>query len=139
MGKLGIILCLVILSLDAGAGSVSFQAENALNKAKRMKFVLVECKKPSPAAFMLGLVAATLLVVAHILANVIGRCSCMQLAVACNICNWIIFLAGFFMIAVGTMTNHKSRTSCGLVSLTSFGSVGSYASSMASPLSFITS
>ncbi|KAK4769850.1 hypothetical protein SAY87_030382 [Trapa incisa] len=88
MGKLGIILCLVILSLDAGAGLVIFQAENALNKAKRMKFVLVECKKPSPVAFMFGLVAATLLVVAHILANVIGRCSCMQLAVACNICNW---------------------------------------------------
>ncbi|KAK4787334.1 hypothetical protein SAY86_011167 [Trapa natans] len=88
MRKLGIIICFVIIALDVGAGYLSFQADNAQNKSKQMNIGVVGCREPSPIAFNLGLIAAILLMVAHILTNVIGRCSCLKLAVICNICNW---------------------------------------------------
>ncbi|EXC23163.1 hypothetical protein L484_018294 [Morus notabilis] len=123
----GILLCLVILAIDVVAGILSIQAEAEQNKVKHLRLWIFECRDPSEAAFKLGLAAAALLVVAHVISNLLGGCqNCIctpdevqkaspnrQLSVACLILTWIIFAVGLSMLVIGTLSNHKSRASCG--------------------------
>ncbi|XP_059661035.1 protein VASCULATURE COMPLEXITY AND CONNECTIVITY-like [Cornus florida] len=126
MGRvIGVGVCLLIVAMDIAAGIMGIKAEAAQNQEKHLRLWLFECKEPSHKAFMLGLVAAALLGLAHILANLLGGCNICtqddlqkaspnrQLSVACLIFTWIILAGGLGMLVIGTLSNNKSRTSCG--------------------------
>ncbi|XP_077242149.1 protein DESIGUAL 2-like [Tasmannia lanceolata] len=123
----GLFICLLIVIMDIVAGILGIEAEIAQNKVHHLKFLIFECKEPSPQAFKLGLAAAALLALAHVIANLLGGCMCIcskedlerssanrQLAVACLFLSWIVLAVGLGMLIIGAMTNSKSRTSCGI-------------------------
>ncbi|KAJ8540011.1 hypothetical protein K7X08_026400 [Anisodus acutangulus] len=125
MAKLIKILAgLLIVSLDMVAGILGYKAEAAQNQKKHLALWLMECDMPSHEAFVLGLAAATLLGIAHVLANLLGGCSVCstddirkatpikQLSIACLVFTWIIFAVGLGTLVIGTKANHKSSTSC---------------------------
>ncbi|KAK4354083.1 hypothetical protein RND71_026277 [Anisodus tanguticus] len=102
MAKLIKILAgLLIVSLDMVAGILGYKAEAAQNQKKHLALWLMECDMPSHEAFVLGLAAATLLGIAHVLANLLGGCSVCstddirkatpikQLSIACLVFTWI--------------------------------------------------
>ncbi|CAN8247705.1 unnamed protein product [Cochlearia groenlandica] len=127
MGKIiGIIVCLVIVGLDIGAALLGIQAEVSQNQVKHMRVWLFECREPSQDAFRLGLGAAAILVMAHVLINLVGGCLCIcsqdefqrssssrQISMLCLVLTWIVFAIGFGSLVIGTMANSKTRTSCG--------------------------
>ncbi|KAL4391690.1 hypothetical protein HN51_013119 [Arachis hypogaea] len=76
---------------------------------------------------MQGLAAAILLVCAHAIAHLLGRCICIwstqqyqtatankQLALAFLIFSWIVLGVAFSMLIIGTLANSRSRKSCGI-------------------------
>ncbi|KAK3028429.1 hypothetical protein RJ639_039021 [Escallonia herrerae] len=110
--------------MDIVAGILGIKAEAAQNQVKHLRLWLFECKEPSPEAFKLGLAAAVLLGLAHVLANLLGGCnvctqeelqkaSPRQLSMACLVFTWIILAVGLSMLVIGVISNNKSRTSCG--------------------------
>ncbi|KAK4758960.1 hypothetical protein SAY87_020261 [Trapa incisa] len=123
----GILVCIVIIVLDIGAGILGLEAELEQSKVKQMRLWIFECKEPSHNAFRLGLGAVALLVVAHVLANLVGGCDCIcskdefqkahpnrQLTVSCLVFTWIIMVVGLSALVIGTRANDKTRASCGL-------------------------
>ncbi|PON51935.1 hypothetical protein TorRG33x02_309940 [Trema orientale] len=123
----GILVCFLIVVIDVVAGILGIQAETEQNKVKHLRLWIFECRDPSQEAFKLGLAAASLLALAHVLANLLGGCqNCIcsqdelqkappnrQLSVACLIFTWIILAVGLSMLVIGTLSNNKSRASCG--------------------------
>uniref|UniRef100_A0A7N2L9X1 Uncharacterized protein n=1 Tax=Quercus lobata TaxID=97700 RepID=A0A7N2L9X1_QUELO len=96
---------------------------------KQLRVWIFECRDPSEKAFKLGLAAAKLLVLAHVIANMLGVCNCIcsqeelrraslsrKLSVALLIFTWIVFAVGLSMLAIGTSSNQKSKASCGFSS-----------------------
>ncbi|KAK0599712.1 hypothetical protein LWI29_007906 [Acer saccharum] len=78
MTKVGVLVCLVIVAMDAVAGILGIKAEVAKNKVIHMRQMKNSgCKEPSPEAYMLGLVAAALQALTHIIANLLGGCMCI--------------------------------------------------------------
>ncbi|CAK8536533.1 unnamed protein product [Lathyrus sativus] len=121
-----IFLCFLIVVMDVTAGILGIEAEIAQNKVKHLRLWIFECRDPSHKAFMLGLGAAILLSLAHVIANLLGGCNCLcsqeelqktspnrQLSMACLILTWIVLAVGLSMLVIGTATNNKSRGSCG--------------------------
>ncbi|KAL5802645.1 hypothetical protein ACOSQ4_030950 [Xanthoceras sorbifolium] len=130
MTKVGVLVCLVIVAMDAVAGILGIKAEVAKNKVTvHMRLTRNSgCKEPSPEAFKLGLAAAVLQALAHIVANLLGGCMCIccteelersavnrQLWFACLILSWIVVAIGFPMLVIGMLENSKSRESCGIL------------------------
>ncbi|CAI8616069.1 unnamed protein product [Vicia faba] len=122
----GIFLCLLIVIIDIAAGILGFEAETAQNKVKHLKVWIFECREPSHEAFMLGLGAAVLLGVSHVIANLLGGCNCVcsqqefekassnkQLSTACLILTWVVAAAGLSMLVIGSMSNNRADGSCG--------------------------
>ncbi|KAK7261047.1 hypothetical protein RIF29_27352 [Crotalaria pallida] len=123
---LGIFLCLLIVVMDITAGILGIEAEMAQNKVKHLRLWIFECREPSHKAFQLGLAAAVLLGLAHVLVHLIGGINCLssqqeqnkaspnrQLSMACLILTWIVLAVGLSMLVVGTHSNDTSRGSCG--------------------------
>ncbi|KAI4322577.1 hypothetical protein L6164_022255 [Bauhinia variegata] len=123
----GIFLCFLIVIMDVAAGILGIEAEIAQNKEKHLRLWIFECREPSHQAFMLGLGAALLLGLAHVLANLLGGCNCIcsqdelqkaspnrQISVACLILTWIVLAVGLSTLVIGAMSNNKSGGSCGL-------------------------
>ncbi|KAF2285016.1 hypothetical protein GH714_035266 [Hevea brasiliensis] len=117
----GVVICLLIVAIDVGAGILGIQAEIAQNKVKHLRLWIFECRDPSQDAFKLGLAAAALLGLAHVIANLLGGCMCIcsqeelqrastnkQLSVAC-------FFFTCWIVDVGDrhFVKYKSRASCG--------------------------
>jgi len=99
----GILVCLLIIALDVVAGILGIEADMAQNKVnqlwieclqllvadhfiwilicwwqvKHLKMWVFECRDPSYQAFKLGLAAILFLPLAHIIANLLGGCTCM--------------------------------------------------------------
>ncbi|XP_039040986.1 uncharacterized protein LOC120179469 [Hibiscus syriacus] len=67
MEKAGVFVCLMIVLLDFAAGFLGIQAH-----VKRL-----ECRQPNDEAFELGLIAAVLLALSHVSANLLGGCMCI--------------------------------------------------------------
>ncbi|PIN04832.1 hypothetical protein CDL12_22636 [Handroanthus impetiginosus] len=101
MGKIiGVFACIVIVALDVIAGILGIKAEAAQNQEKHLRLWIFECKEPSHDAFILGLAAAALLVIAHVIANLLGGCRfctqeelekaspSKQLSMACLVFTW---------------------------------------------------
>ncbi|OAY35163.1 uncharacterized protein LOC110628735 [Manihot esculenta] len=122
----GVVICLLIVAIDVAAGILGIQAEIAQNQVKHLRLWIFECRDPSQDAFKLGLAAAAMLGVAHVIANLLGGCMCIcsqeelqraspnkQLSVACFFFSWIILAVGLSMLVIGTLSNNKSRASCG--------------------------
>ncbi|KAL3820994.1 hypothetical protein ACJIZ3_006899 [Penstemon smallii] len=122
---LGIFACLVIVGLDVVAGILGIRAEAAQNQEKHLRLWIFECKEPSHDAYVFGLAAGILLVIAHVFANLLGGCSVCtrdeiskaspskQLSITCLVFTWIILVVGLSMLVIGTMSNSKKRASCG--------------------------
>ncbi|KAM1562227.1 hypothetical protein ACFX1Z_005259 [Malus domestica] len=121
------LICLSVLIMDVVAGILGIQAEIAQNKVHHLKVWIFECRDPSYQAFKLGLAAAVILAVAHVIGNLLGGCICIsskedyqkatankQLAVASLILSWITLAVAFSLLIAGAMSNRKSRKSCGL-------------------------
>ncbi|GAB4826776.1 Protein DESIGUAL 2 [Ancistrocladus abbreviatus] len=122
----GPLICLFIMVMDIAAGILGIEAEIAQNKGKYIKVWFLECREPSYEAYKLGLAAAVLLALAHAIMNTLGGCVCMwskeeldrsstnkQLAAGSLIFSWIILIIAFSMLIIGTVTNSRSRTTCG--------------------------
>ncbi|KAJ0110580.1 uncharacterized protein LOC116112908 [Pistacia vera] len=117
----GVFVCLLIVAMDVAAGILGIQAEVAQDKVNHMRLWIFECRNPSHDAFMLGLIAGVLLVLAHVISNLLGGCMCIcsqaspcrQLSLACLLFSWIIVAVGLSMLVIGTMSNNKSKASCG--------------------------
>ncbi|KAL5731018.1 Protein DESIGUAL 2 [Ranunculus cassubicifolius] len=124
---IGPFICILIIVLDIIAGILGIEAEIAQDKVKHLKLWIFECRDPSQQAFNLGLAAAFLLGLAHVIANLLGGFVCIcskdeldtstankQLAAACLILSWIILAVAFSMLIIGTLANGKSKGSCGI-------------------------
>ncbi|KAJ8761560.1 hypothetical protein K2173_004336 [Erythroxylum novogranatense] len=125
--NIGFLICLLIMAMDVVAGILGIEAELAQNKVKHLRMWIFECRDPSQQAFKLGLAAAVLLALAHVIGNLLGGCVCItstrdfqtssantQLAAVSLFFSWIILAVGFSMLIIGTMANSRSRKSCGI-------------------------
>ncbi|KAL0710576.1 hypothetical protein Bca4012_017554 [Brassica carinata] len=125
----GILVCLIIAGLDIAAGILGIQAEGSQSQAKYLKLGLSECREPSQDAFRRGLGAIAMLVIAHVLINLFGGCLCIccqefqrssstkQISMVCLVFTWIVVAVGFGALVIGTLSNSKSRSSCGFTYL----------------------
>ncbi|XP_043687399.1 uncharacterized protein LOC122638601 [Telopea speciosissima] len=122
----GAFICVLILVMDIVAGILGIEAEIAQNKAKHISVWIFECREPSHGAFKLGVAAASILALAHVIANFLGGCMCIcskdefkrasgnrQLAVICLFVSWIVVAVGFSLLIIGALANSKSKGSCG--------------------------
>ncbi|XP_020100901.1 uncharacterized protein LOC109718863 [Ananas comosus] len=122
----GILICMLIVIMDAVAGVLGIEAQIAQDKGKHLRVLIFECKEPVHQAYKLGLAAAVLLAMAHALANLLGGCVCIcsqvefvrsstnrQLAAMTLLLSWIALVIGFSMLMIGALGNSKSRASCG--------------------------
>ncbi|KAF3947855.1 hypothetical protein CMV_026073 [Castanea mollissima] len=123
----GFLVCLLIMIMDIVAGILGIQAEIAQNKVKHLRMWIFECRDPSYQAFKLGLAAIILLLLAHVIAQLLGGCICVrskaefsnstpnqQLAIGSLIFVWIILAVGLSLLITGTMSNSRSRKGCGI-------------------------
>ncbi|KAK7328026.1 hypothetical protein VNO77_22120 [Canavalia gladiata] len=124
----GFLICILVMVMDIVAGILGIQAEIVQNKEKHMRVWIFECRYPSYEAFKLGLAAATLLALAHVIANLLAGCICVwskqqyqsatanrQLAVTFLIFSWIALAVAFSMLIIGALSNSRSRKSCGIL------------------------
>ncbi|OMO80527.1 hypothetical protein CCACVL1_12917 [Corchorus capsularis] len=111
--------------MDVAAGILSIQAEIAKDKVTLVNLKSYECQQPNEEAFKLGLVAATLLALSHVTANLLGGCMCIcfteelersssnrQFWFGCLVLSWIVVAVGFPTLVMGMLENSKSRGSC---------------------------
>ncbi|KAG4110708.1 hypothetical protein ERO13_D13G063500v2 [Gossypium hirsutum] len=112
----GVLVCLLIVGMDVGAGILGIQAEAAQNKVKHLRLWIFECRDPSHDAFKLALGAAALLTLSHVLANLLGGCMCVcsQEEFQSSSTNRIILAVGLSALVIGILSNNKSKGSCGL-------------------------
>ncbi|KAJ4907269.1 hypothetical protein Rs2_10927 [Raphanus sativus] len=104
----GVLVCLLIAALDVAAAILGIQAEVAQNQYTNLG--LSDCREPSNDAFRRGLGAIAMLVIA-------------QISMVCLVSTWIVVVVAFLTLVIGTLTNSKSSSSCGLTHL-HFLSVG---------------
>ncbi|ERM99846.1 hypothetical protein AMTRI_Chr02g216590 [Amborella trichopoda] len=123
----GAVVILLIAAMDVTAGILGVQAEMAQNKVKHIRFLgLFECRQPSHQAFRLGVAAASILLLAQLIANFIGGCICIssredletstanrQVAAGCLALSWIILAVAFSLLIIGALANSHSKGSCG--------------------------
>ncbi|XP_056861807.1 protein VASCULATURE COMPLEXITY AND CONNECTIVITY-like isoform X2 [Raphanus sativus] len=129
----GVLVCLLIAALDVAAAILGIQAEVAQNQYTNLG--LSDCREPSNDAFRRGLGAIAMLVIAQVLINLFGGCLCIcsqefqrsssikQISMVCLVSTWIVVVVAFLTLVIGTLTNSKSSSSCGLAHL-HFLSVG---------------
>ncbi|XP_056854195.1 protein DESIGUAL 4 [Raphanus sativus] len=148
-----IVLCiLVIVGLDFVAGIVAKQAEVAQDEVKHVKLWILECKAPSQKAFMLGIIALGCLLVAHIIAIIIG-CSISNMVkvlvvpklsaylnMACLSLTWIVAILGAGLLTLGIWMNRESRSKCGFTDkhILSYGSKVCFAHAAFSVVLYVT-
>ncbi|KAL6135295.1 hypothetical protein ACLB2K_067523 [Fragaria x ananassa] len=115
----GVFVCLLIVAMDIVAGILGIEAELEQNKVKQLRLWIFECREPSHPAFKLGLGAAALLVLAHVIANLLGGCNnCIcsqdelqkappnrQLSLACLVFTWVILAVGLSMLVKGARSS----------------------------------
>jgi len=121
------LICILVVALDVTAGILGIHAYMAQNQVKHVRFLFIECSEPSHEAFKLGVAAASLLLIAHIIANVAGGCICYgsreelrnspinkQIAGLSLVASWIILGIAFTLLILGAMSNNHSRDHCSL-------------------------
>ncbi|XP_028794427.1 uncharacterized protein LOC114750049 [Neltuma alba] len=119
----GFLICIFVIIVDVVAGILGIQAEIAQSKVKHVRMSVVECRDPSMKAFQLGLAAAILLGVAHLIANLLGGCICIwnrqqymrasankQLGMAFLIFSWVTMGVALSILIMGTLANSETRS-----------------------------
>ncbi|KAL1555556.1 hypothetical protein AAHA92_11276 [Salvia divinorum] len=119
---LDISVCFSIVALDVIGGMLGLRADVAQHQESHLK--LSECQEPSHDAVVLGLAAAILLGIAHVLANFYGGWSvCIhgvtekasrtkKVSIGFFFFNWIALIIGLSMLVMGIKSNNKSKESC---------------------------
>lgn len=123
----GVLIIILVVALDVAAGILGIHAYMAQNQVRHLRLFLFECREPSHEAFKLGIAAASLLLIAHIIANVAGGCICYgsredlrsspvnrQIAGISLMLSWIILGIGFALLVLGAMSNNHSGDYCSL-------------------------
>ncbi|KAF3320885.1 hypothetical protein FCM35_KLT15019 [Carex littledalei] len=72
-----VIVCILIILMDAVAGILGIEAEKAQNHGRHLRVLFIECKEPVHQAYRLGIAAAVLLALSHVIANLLGGCTCI--------------------------------------------------------------
>eukprot|EP00252_Welwitschia_mirabilis_P016668 TRINITY_DN3689_c0_g1_i1.p1 TRINITY_DN3689_c0_g1~~TRINITY_DN3689_c0_g1_i1.p1 ORF type:complete len:147 (-),score=3.19 TRINITY_DN3689_c0_g1_i1:25-465(-) len=97
-------------------------------QVRHVEFLFIECRRPSHEAYALGIAAASLLLLAHVIANVAGGCICFgsreqfeqspttrQVAGICLVLMWLVLAIAFTLLVLGAMYNEDQRNlSCSL-------------------------
>ncbi|KAJ4813288.1 hypothetical protein LUZ62_025854 [Rhynchospora pubera] len=120
-----VIVCILIIIMDAVAGILGIEAEKAQNHGRHLRVLFIECKEPVHQAYRLGIAAATLLALSHFIANLLGGCMCIcsrddldrssanrQMAAITMVISWLILAIGFTLLMMGALSNSKSRATC---------------------------
>ncbi|RLM84604.1 hypothetical protein C2845_PM04G27550 [Panicum miliaceum] len=84
-----VVVCLLVLAMDAAAGVLGIHAEKAQSQASHLSFsgsfsergrhlriLFIECRQPVRRAYELGIAAAAVLAASHAIANAGGGCAC---------------------------------------------------------------
>ncbi|XP_078157204.1 protein VASCULATURE COMPLEXITY AND CONNECTIVITY-like [Carex rostrata] len=122
-----VIVCILIILMDVVAGILGLQAEKAQNHGRHLKVLFIECKEPVHQAYRLGIAAAVLLALSHVIANLLGGCTCIcsrdvlsgssanrRVAAITLVISWLILGVGFALLIIGALSNKsKSRATCG--------------------------
>ncbi|KAF3319937.1 hypothetical protein FCM35_KLT21798 [Carex littledalei] len=122
-----VIVCILIVLMDVVAGILGLQAEKAQNHGRHLKVLFIECKEPVHLAYRLGIAAAVLLALSHVIANLLGGCTCIcsrdvlrgstanrRMAAITLVISWLILAVGLALLIIGALSNSKSRATCGL-------------------------
>ncbi|KAE8667312.1 Transcription factor [Hibiscus syriacus] len=125
MAKAGIFVCLVIVLVDFAAGFLGFQAHITKDKVRYMNVKRSECQQLKNKAFKFGLIAAVLLALSHVSANLLGACMCIccteklekssanrKFWFGCLVLSWIVVAVGFPALVMGMLEIPKSKGSC---------------------------
>ncbi|KAK8622849.1 hypothetical protein V6N13_117748 [Hibiscus sabdariffa] len=125
MAKAGAFVCLVIVLVDFAAGFLSIQAHITQDKVGYMNAKRFECQQPKNKAFKLGLIAAVLLALSHVSANLLGGCMCIcctekleksssnrKFWFGCLVLSWIVVAVGFPALVMGMLEISKSKGPC---------------------------
>lgn len=120
-----VLLCIFVVALDVAAGILGIHAYMSQNQVKHVRFLFFECREPSHQAFQLGVAAASVLLIAHMIANIAGGCICYgsredlrsspvnkQIAGISLLLAWILLAVGFGLLILGAMSNNHSRDTC---------------------------
>lgn len=124
--NIGPMICLVLVVMDVIAGILGIEAEIAQNKESYIKVDIFECRQPSYQAYKLGVAALILLALAHAIANALGGCVCVssryefqisspnkQVAFGSLVFSWVILIVAFSLLVIGTVSNSRSKGTCG--------------------------
>ncbi|KAL9441435.1 hypothetical protein AB3S75_020012 [Citrus x aurantiifolia] len=125
----GVIVCVMIVAIDVVAGVLSIKAGLIAQNKRDSGCGEAESEHHDKEVFKLGLAAAALQAVAHIVANLLGAFMCIccteelerstanrQLWFASLALSWIVAGVGFAMLIAGMLENSKSSlssSSCG--------------------------
>ncbi|GAV71255.1 DUF1218 domain-containing protein [Cephalotus follicularis] len=125
--NVGYMVCLLVMAMDIAAGILGIKAEIAEHKMTHLGLSIFECGEASHKAYKLGLDAAILLAIAHVIANFHGGCigiwyresygkasTYKQLAVSTLIFSWLTVAAGLSLLIIATLGNSKPVISCGI-------------------------
>ncbi|KAF8664391.1 hypothetical protein HU200_054560 [Digitaria exilis] len=130
-----VIVCLLVIAMDAAAGVLGIQAEKAQNQASaspphlRILFLFIECRHPVRRAYQLGVAAAAVLAASHAIANLAGGCACScsgdklrraspnrQMASFALVLTWMVLVVGLALLVLGALPNRKHKLAdCGVV------------------------
>ncbi|KAE8657375.1 Transcription factor [Hibiscus syriacus] len=116
MEKAGVFVCLMIVLVDFAAGFLVIQVH-----VKRL-----ECRQPNDEAFKLGQIAAVLLALSHVSANLLGGCMCIcctetlenkssgkrKFWFGCLVLSWLVVAVGFPALVMGMLEISKSKGLC---------------------------
>lgn len=121
----GILIIILVVALDVAAGILGIHAYTAQNQVRQLHLFVFECREPSHEAFKLGIAAASLLLIAHIIANVAGGCICYgsrddlrnspvnrQIAGISLMLSWVILGIAFGLLLLGARYNNHSGEHC---------------------------
>ncbi|XP_022873538.1 uncharacterized protein LOC111392422 [Olea europaea var. sylvestris] len=76
--SIAFLVCLAIAIMDITAGIMGIQAEIEQHKVQHLRAWNFECREPDNHAFKHGITAIVLLLMAHVIANLLGRCICIR-------------------------------------------------------------
>ncbi|KAG4967624.1 hypothetical protein JHK87_033275 [Glycine soja] len=107
--KVGIFMCILILIMDVIAGILGLQADIAQHKVKHLKLWILESRRASHQAYMLGLSAAVFLGIAHLIVNLLRYLPCNIVLLIRILCG-----VGLCTLAMGTIANKSSKDLSGL-------------------------
>ncbi|KAL1202330.1 Protein DESIGUAL 3 [Cardamine amara subsp. amara] len=130
--ELGFLVSVLIICADITAAVLGIEAEIAQSKQPQHHHQQHSrhsgCRRnPSPGAFAEGAAAMVLIGIVHVIANVLGGCTYIRskqdfnratankiLAVAFLVLSWILFIASYSTLMLGTLANSGSIRFCSL-------------------------